>query len=119
MCRAHETSKQTRTELHNTLALPALLYGSENWTIKARDARGITAAEMKYVRITAGYTWTDYTTNTKCAKETKYSPSFGQDTGIQKKLVATNKQTNRMSHNRLPRILKNYRPAGRRNRGDR
>jgi len=40
-----------------------LLYGSETWTIKARDARRITAAEMKYVRI-AGYTWTDYKTNT-------------------------------------------------------
>jgi hypothetical protein len=36
-----------------------LLYVSETWTIKARDARRITAAEMKYMR-TAGYTWTDY-----------------------------------------------------------
>jgi hypothetical protein len=39
--------------LHNTLALPVLLYGSETWTIKARDARRITAAEMKYMRRTA------------------------------------------------------------------
>jgi len=30
-----------------------LLYGSETWTIKARDARRITAAEMKYMRRTA------------------------------------------------------------------
>jgi hypothetical protein len=29
---------KTRTKLHNALALPTLLYGSENWTIKARDA---------------------------------------------------------------------------------
>jgi hypothetical protein len=36
-----------------------LLYGSETWTIKARDARRITAAEMKYMRRIAGYTWTD------------------------------------------------------------
>jgi hypothetical protein len=27
-----------------------LLYGSENWTIKARDAKRIIAAEMKYMR---------------------------------------------------------------------
>jgi hypothetical protein len=33
-----------------------LLYGSETWIIKARDARRITAAEMKYIRRTAGYT---------------------------------------------------------------
>jgi hypothetical protein len=32
-----------------------LLYGSEIWTSKARDARRITAAEMKYMRRTAGY----------------------------------------------------------------
>jgi hypothetical protein len=47
-----------------TLALPVLLYGSETWTIKARDARRITAAEMKYMR-KAGYTWTDYKTKHK------------------------------------------------------
>jgi hypothetical protein len=41
-----------------------VLYDSENWTNKARDARRITAAEMKYMRITAGYTWTDHKTNT-------------------------------------------------------
>jgi hypothetical protein len=31
-----------------------LLYGSETWTVKARDVRRITAAEMKYIRRTAG-----------------------------------------------------------------
>ena len=49
--------------IRHTLALPVLLYGSETWTIKASDARRITAAEMKYMRRTAGYTWTDYKTN--------------------------------------------------------
>ena len=57
--------KKTTIKLYNTLALPVVLYGSETWTIKARDARRITVAEMKYVRITAGYIWTDYTTNTQ------------------------------------------------------
>jgi hypothetical protein len=46
-----------------------LLYGSETWTIKARDTRRITAAEMKYMRRTAGYTWKDYKTNTQITKE--------------------------------------------------
>jgi hypothetical protein len=32
-----------------------LLNGSETWTVKASDARRITAAEMKYMRRTAGY----------------------------------------------------------------
>jgi hypothetical protein len=36
--------KKTRIKLHNTLALPALLYAGENWTTAARDARRITAS---------------------------------------------------------------------------
>jgi hypothetical protein len=49
--RPNKTLKKTRIKLCNTLALPTQLYGSENWTIKARDARRITAAEMKNSRI--------------------------------------------------------------------
>jgi hypothetical protein len=45
-----------------------LFYGSETWNINARDTRRITAAEMKYMRITAGYTWADYKTNTQITK---------------------------------------------------
>jgi hypothetical protein len=42
-------------------------YGNENLTIKARDATRLTAADMKYVRRTAGYTWKDDKTNTEIA----------------------------------------------------
>jgi hypothetical protein len=58
--RPQKNPKKTRIKLHNTLVLPVLLYGSEIRSIKARDARRITAAGMKYMRRTAGYTWTDY-----------------------------------------------------------
>jgi len=58
-------------KLYNTLTLPVLLYGSETWTIKAKDTRRITAADMKYMRRTAGYTCTDYKTNTQIAKKLK------------------------------------------------
>jgi bisphosphoglycerate-dependent phosphoglycerate mutase len=61
-------------KLYNTLALPVLLYGSETWTIKTRDTRRITAAEMKYMRIKVGYTWKDYKnkyTNCKGIKKTQ------------------------------------------------
>ena len=42
--------QKTRLKLYNTLAVPAGLYGTENWTVKARDARRVTAAEMKCMR---------------------------------------------------------------------
>jgi hypothetical protein len=51
-----------------------LLYGSETWTIKAMDARRITATETKYIGRTAGYTWTGYKTNTQITKELKITP---------------------------------------------
>ena len=70
----HKKTLKTRIKLYNTLALPVLLYGSETWTNKARDTERMTAAEMKYVRRTAGYTRTDYKTNTQIAKEFKITP---------------------------------------------
>jgi hypothetical protein len=72
--RPQKNLKKTRIKLYSTLDLPVLLYGNETWTIKARDARRITAAEMKYMRRTAGYTWTDYKTNTQITKELKTTP---------------------------------------------
>jgi hypothetical protein len=39
--------------------------------MKARDATGVTAAEMKYVRRTAGYAWTDYKRNEQIANDLK------------------------------------------------
>jgi hypothetical protein len=55
------------------------------WTSKARDARRITPAEMKYMR-TAGYTWITKYTN---YKGIKVNTNFGQITGVQEKLDTT------------------------------
>ena len=90
--RPQKTSKKSRTSMYKTLGLPALLYRSENWIIKARDARRITAAEIKYMRKTAGYTSADYTKKHRYCKRTKYNPGFGQNAGIQKKVFATCKK---------------------------
>jgi hypothetical protein len=75
------TLKKTRIKLYNTLVLPALLHGSENWTITAGDARRISAAEMKCMRITAECTWTDHKTNTEIANELNIAPVLGR-TGV-------------------------------------
>jgi hypothetical protein len=72
--RPQKAFTKIRIKLYNTLALPDLLYGSETWTIKAMDARRITATEMKYMRRTTGYTWTDCKINTQIAKELKITP---------------------------------------------
>jgi hypothetical protein len=91
-----------------------LLYGSETWTIKARDTRRITATEMKYMRRTAGYIWTDYKTNVQIAKELKITPILDK---LQEYMRNWIQHVNRMPHNRLPRVMKHYSPTGRKNHG--
>ena len=109
-----KTLKTTRIKLYNTLALPILLYGSATWTVKARDARRITAAEMKYMRRTAGCTWTDYKTSIQIAKELKITPILDKLLGYKRNWI---QHVNRMPRNRLPRVMKHYSPTARRNRG--
>jgi len=103
MFRPQKTLKKRRIKLYSTLALPTLLYGSENWTIKARNARRITAAEIKRVRKTAEYAWTDYKTNTEIAKKSNIIPVLGKIQGYRRNLL---QHINRMPLNRLPSILK-------------
>jgi len=80
-----------------------LLYGSETWTIKARDARRITAAGMKHMRRTAGYTWTDYRRNALIAKELKITPSLGKLLEYKRSWI---QHVNRMPRNRLPTTVR-------------
>jgi len=116
MCLDHKkkTLKKIRIKLYNTLALPVLLYGSETWTIRASDARRITAAEMIYMRRTAKYTWTDYTTNAQFANDLKITPIL--DKLLEYKRIWI-QHVNRMPRNRLPRVMKYCSPTGRRNHG--
>jgi hypothetical protein len=106
--------KTTRIKLYNTLALPVLLYGCETWTVKAGDARRISAAEMKYKRRTEGYTWADYKTNTQIAKESKITPVLYKLLEYKRNWI---RHLNRMPRNRPPRVMKLYSLTGRRNHG--
>jgi hypothetical protein len=85
MFRPKKYLKKTRMKHYNTLDLPALLYSSNNWTIKTRDTRRITAAELKCMRKTTGYTWRDYKPNTEIAKQLNTTPVLVR---IQKTLFA-------------------------------
>ena len=43
------------------MVVPVLMYGSENWSLNRSDKRRIEAAEMRFLRPTAGYTLLDKT----------------------------------------------------------
>jgi len=91
-----------------------LLYGSETWIIKANEARRITGAEMKYMRRTAGYIWTDYKTNAQIAKDLKLTQTLDKSLEYKRSWI---QHVNRMPRNRLPRVMNYYSPTGRRNHG--
>jgi hypothetical protein len=66
---------------------------------------------MKFMR-TAGYTWTDYKTNTQIPKELKITPILDKLLEYKRNWIH---HVNRMPRNRLPRVMKHYFPTGRRN----
>jgi len=117
MCLDHKkTLKKAGVILYNTLTLPVLLYGSETWTIKARDDRRITTTVMRCMRSIAGYTWTDYKTNTQITKELKITPILDKMLECKRNWI---QHVNRMPRNRLLRVMKHYSPTGRRKYGRR
>ena len=60
------------------------------------------------------YTWTDYKTNAQIAKELKITPILNKLLEYKRSWI---QHVNRMTRNRLPRVMKRYCPTGRRNRG--
>jgi len=84
------------------------------WTIKLSDAKRITVAEMKYLRRTAGYTWTDCKTKAQIAKGLKITPNLETLLEYTRNWI---QHVNRMPRNRLPWVMKHYCPIGSRNHG--
>jgi len=82
--------------------------------LKARGARRIIAAHMKYMRRTAGNIWTDYKTNTQIAKKLKITQILDKLLEYKRNWI---QHVNRMFRNRLPRVMKHYSSTGRRNHG--
>jgi hypothetical protein len=83
--------------------------------ISSRDARRITAIEMKYMRRTAGNIWKDYNTNIQIAKDcVKITPILDKLLEYKSNWI---QRVNRMPRNKLPRVMKHYSPNGRRKHG--
>jgi hypothetical protein len=65
---------------------------------------------MKYMRITAGYTWTDHKTNTETAKGLNITRVLDRIQNYKRKWI---QHVNRMPRNRLPRLIKELHPERR------
>ena len=103
------SSCRAGVELRAVCPVCGMLQHPSNWT-----HRITAAAEMKYMRRTAGYTWADYKTNTQISKELKITPILDKLLEYKRNWI---QHVKRMPRNRLPRVIKHYSPTGRRNHG--
>ena len=51
-----KTQLSTQIKFYKVMAVPVLMYGSENWSLNRSDKRKTEAAEMRFIRPIAGYT---------------------------------------------------------------
>lgn len=110
----NKAHKQTKLKFYKTMAVPALLYGSESWITTTKHESKIQAAEMKFLRRVKGCTRMDQIRNEDIREELQiYS--------IKEKITNNKEQwkehIERMAESRLPKRIQNYFPRGRRDVG--
>lgn len=106
--------KETLLKFYKVMALPALLYGCENWVLRKKDERRIEAVEMKFFRFVAGYTLLDKKRSEDIRSE------LNMDNIID---IIRTRQNNwkehihRMPETSITRTIYSHDPRGRRNPG--
>jgi hypothetical protein len=103
--------EETILKLYNTLVLPTILYGSENWTLTASHRRRIEVAEMQLLRPLAGYTFYDYRTNDSIRRELQTDSILDKIDEYRRNWLT---HIQRMSQNRIPLKSYLYSPQGKR-----
>jgi hypothetical protein len=96
------------------MAVLVLTYASENWTINRSAKKKIESAEMKFLRSVTGYTVLDQKRSTDTRSELKI---FNLTERIEKQKENCHEHILRMTTDRLPEVLLNYKPRGYRNIG--
>ena len=54
-----KTQLSTQIKFCKMMTVPVVMYGGKNWSLNRLDKRKIEAAEMRFLRLTAGYTLLD------------------------------------------------------------
>lgn len=107
----NKTLRKTQLKFYKTMAVPMLTYACENWTLNRSDRRKIETAEMKFLRSVAGYTLFDKKHNEDIRTELKI---FNVKDRINDTRTNWLEHIERMPKNRLPQILLEYQPRGKR-----
>jgi hypothetical protein len=96
------------------MAIPTPLYGSECWTLAKRQKSKLEAAEMRFLRSVAGYRLIDHRRNEDKREEIQI---IDINSGIKDYQIKWLQHLERMERNRIPELLPNYKPRGRRYQG--
>jgi hypothetical protein len=104
--------KETRLKFYKTMAIPALMYGSEIWVPTKKVQTRIQSTEMNFVRKTKAYTKLDQITNEMIRTELNIYPVNDTIEQYRNDWFQHIMQDTRL----LKRALK-YRPSGKRDRG--
>ena len=106
--------RETRLKVYNTFAIPMLTYGSETWVLRKRDKKRTEAAEMRFLRRTAGYTLLDRKKNESIQSELDVTPVVRRVKDYRRRW---REHVARIKEDRSPKWAANYTPRGRRDRG--
>jgi hypothetical protein len=96
------------------MAVPMLTYASEDRTINRSDEKKIESAEMEFLRSVAGYTLLDHRRSADTRSELKI---FNLTERIENQKENWHEHILRITTDRRPKVLLNYKPRGYRNIG--
>jgi hypothetical protein len=96
------------------MAIPTLLYGSECWTLTKRQKSRLEVSEMRFLRSVAGYRLIGHRRNEGIREELQI---IDINLRIENYQIKWLQHLERMEQNRIPKLLLNYKPRGRRDQG--
>ena len=95
-----KTQLLTQIKFYKVMAIPVLMYGSENWSLNRSDKRKIEAAEMRFLRPTAGYTFWDKKRSSDIRGQLVI---FNTNKKLTQHIINWREHIQRMDENRLPK----------------
>lgn len=110
----NKTRKETQLKFYKAIAVPSLLYGSENWVLRQKEINNIQSSEMKFLRAVKGCTRLEHIRNESIREELEIKSIIQQVCDYKKRWID---HLQRMDYGRFPKLAWNYKPRGRRDPG--
>lgn len=105
----NKARKETMLKFYKTMAVPAGLYGAESWVLTNRDRSRIQASEMRFLRSVMGVTRMDRIRNEEIRQSLNI---YNLNNKIVEYRQNWRSHVERMSDERLPKLILGYQPKG-------